>query len=269
MIVSGSPVTQKEYKLISQWLDARFYYSIGITFFFDQTQVSDTPWHLLRLYNSKLPDVLLGVAVLAVNGTCFWLPEETSEAGKLGIAILDLRPRRIMTTSFGRDLLHSSLTTSVQLLRKYDQWAMINSNRFPGANGRLARLSDIPCLVEYQYKYNEERFVEEISNWEILIAQEKVAVYEINGQIVSIVRFGIETNRIVTLGGTYTFPCYRRQGFAERVLEFAIDRIVSKGRIAHLIVDIDNYSAVELYLKMGFECVGGAYVGYPEYIQNK
>ena len=265
MIVKVSSVTQNEYQLISEWLDSRFYYSIGITFFFDQTQISNTQWRLLRLYDQKSPDVLLGVAVLVANGTCFWLPEETLEAGKLCTAILDLRPQRIMTTSFGRDLLHNSLISSVHLLREYDQWVMINNSRFPDANGRMARISDIPRLVEYQYKYNEERLVNEVSNWEMLVVQEKVAVYEVNDQIVSIVRFGIETNRIVTLGGTYTFPSYRRQGFAERVLEFAIDWIVSNGRIAYLIVDIDNCPAVELYLKMGFECVGGAYVGYPEY----
>ncbi len=151
-------------------------------------------------------------------------------------------------------------------MREYDQWVMVCAKRFPQAIGRLAIPSDIARLVEYQRQYNAERSVNEAPDWQALITQEKVAVFEADGQIVSVVRFGIETHRLVSIGGTYTFPAYRRQGFAERVLEFAVDRIVATGRTAHLIVDIDNRPAVALYQRMGFECVGSSYVGYLEYL---
>lgn len=266
MLIKNFPITEKEYKFISEWLDSHFYYSIGITFFLKKTQDNHSEWKLLRLYDSKSSNILLGVAVLVANGTCFWLPkEENLEARKLCTAILNLNPARIMTTSFGRDLLYGSLDYPISLTKEYNQWAMINSKRFPETNGRMATISDIPLLIEYQYKYNEERSVEDTPDWEVLITQEKIAVYEFNGQIVSIVRFGLQTNRIVTLGGTYTFPCYRCRGFAVRVLEFAIDWIVSRGRIAYLIVDIDNLPAVNLYSKMGFKHIGIHYTGYLQY----
>lgn len=265
IVVAGPLTSQNEYQLISQWLDSQFYHSLGITVFFEQMQTVDVQWHLLRLYNSKTPDVLLGVAVVFAGGTCFWLPAETSMARLLCPAILDFEPRRIVTTSIGRDLLRSAVVGQAHLVREYNQWIMVCTRRFPKASGRMARPSDITRLVEYQLQYNEERSVDETSDWEGLIAQEKVAVYEVDGQIVSIVRFGIETSRLVSIGGTYTFPDYRRQGFAESVIEFAVDRIVATGRTAHLIVDIDNTPAVELYRQMGFECVGSSYVCYPEY----
>ncbi|WP_410210095.1 GNAT family N-acetyltransferase [Aquirhabdus sp.] len=264
-IVTGPPADLREDQLISEWLDARFHHAIGATVFLAQTRAIDAEWNLLRLYDSKMPDAFLGVAVALAGGTCFWLPEDSSAAGALCPTILDLRPRRIVTTSIGRDLLRSKVVPRARLVREYDQWVMISAHRFPQASGRMATASDIARLVEYQHHYNEERSVDDAPDWEALVAQEKIAVFDADDQIVSVVRFGIETNRLISIGGTYTFPAYRRRGFAERVLEFAVNRIVTAGRTAHLIVDIDNEPAVALYRRMGFECVGSSYVGYLEY----
>lgn len=266
MVVTESPATQSEYQLISEWLESRFYHCIGVTAFLEQTKAIDAQWHLLRLYDPNRPDLLLGVAIVFAGSTCFWLPEEAAIAEELYSSILDFQPRRIVTTSIGRDVLHRVAVPRVHISREYDQWIMACTRRFPQANGRMANLSDITRLVEYQQQYNKERSVEEVSDWDVLIAHEKVAVYGVGGQIASIVRFGIETDRLVSIGGVYTFPAYRRQGFAECVVAFAVDRIVSTGRIAHLIVDIDNEAAVALYRQMGFECVGESYVGYPAYV---
>jgi len=266
VVVTGPPANRSEDQILSRWLDARFHHSIGATVFLDRTRAPDAQWRLLRLYDPKMPGALFGVAVALPGGTCFWVPEETAQAGALCPAILDLRPRRIMTTSVGRDLLRRAVTLQARLVREYDQWVMVCTRRFLQASGRLAILSDIARLVEYQRLYNEERSVDEAPDWEALIAQEMVAVQEADGQIVSVVRRGIETSRLISIGGTYTFPSYRRRSFAERVLEFAVDRIVAAGRTAHLVVDIDNGPAVALYRRMGFECVGSSYVGYPEYL---
>lgn len=264
-VVTGPPATLSEDQLISQWLDAQFHYSIGATVFLDRTLAPGAEWHLLRLYDPKVPDALFGVAVVLAGGSCFWLPGHASMAGALCPAILDLRPRRIVTTLNGRDRLRSAVVSRARLVREYDQWVMVCARRFPKASGRLAIQSDLPRLVEYQRRYNEERSVDEAPDWETTIAQKKIVVQEADGQIVSVVRCGLETSRLVTIGGTYTFPSHRRRGFAERALEFAVDRIASTGRAAHLIVDIDNNPAVALYRRMGFECVGASYVGYLDY----
>lgn len=264
-VVTGPPANRSEHQLISRWLDAQFHYSIGATVYLDRTRTPDAEWHLLRLYDPKVPDALFGVAVVLAGGTCFWLPGDASVAGALCPAILDLRPSRIVTTLIGRDLLRCAVVSRARLVREYDQWVMVCARRFPKASGRLAIQADIVRLVEYQRRYNEERTVDEAPDWETIVTQEKVAVHEADGQIVSVVRWGLETSRLITIGGTYTFPSYRRRGFAERVLEFAVDRIASTGRTAHLIVDIDNDPAVALYRRMRFECVGASYVGYLEY----
>ncbi|NIE96423.1 GNAT family N-acetyltransferase [Acinetobacter sp. Tr-809] len=264
-IIRGSFTSQSERQLISQWLDARFYHSLGITVFLDRTQVIDVQWQLLRLYDSNEAKALLGIALVLAGRACFWLPEESSSAGLLCSEMLKLQPCRVVTTLFGRDILRSMMGHPMSLLREYDQWVMVCTRLFPQASGRLAITSDIPRLIEYQHLYNHERSVDEIADWEALIQQAKIAVHEVDGQIVSIVRFGLETHRLVSIGGTYTFPAYRRQGYAERVLGFAVNQIVESGRTAYLVVDTDNIPAIELYRQMGFECVGPSYVGYLAY----
>ncbi|MCU7697884.1 GNAT family N-acetyltransferase [Acinetobacter sp. AYS6] len=262
MIIKGPPTSSEEYQLIFQWLDDRFYYSIGAMAFLAQTQATNAEWQLLRLYDSQNAKQLLGVAVIVAGGTCFWVPS----GALLCTSILELQPRRIVTTAIGRDLLHAEIKQKARILREYDQWIMVCSRQFSEAQGRLAELSDIARLNEYQHQYNKERSVNETPDWESLIQQEKIIVLEADQQIISIVRLGIETDRLVSIGGTYTFPAYRRKGFAERILKFAVNRIVATGRIAHLIVDVDNTPAVTLYRQMGFECVESSYIAYPEYL---
>ncbi len=266
MIIKGPPTSSEEYQLIFQWLDDRFYYSIGAIAFLDQTQATNTEWQLLRLYDSQNTKQLLGVAVIVTGGTCFWVPSEASSGALLCTSILELQPRRIVTTAIGRDLLHAEIKQKGRILREYDQWIMVCSRQFSEVQGRLAELSDIARLKEYQHQYNNERSVNETPDWESLIQQERIIVLEADQQIVSIVRLGIETDRLVSIGGTYTFPAYRRKGFAERVLKFAVNRIIETGRIAHLIVDIDNTPAVTLYRQMCFESVESSYIAYPEYL---
>ncbi|MGE8598761.1 MAG: GNAT family N-acetyltransferase [Acinetobacter calcoaceticus] len=267
MIIKGPPASSEQQQHIFQWLEERSNYSIGAMAFLNQTQATNAEWQLLRLYHPHNAEQLLGVAVILAGGTCFWVPSKTSSSGSLlCTSILQLQPRRIVTTAIGRDLLHAEIKQKGRILREYDQWIMICSRQFSQAQGRLAELSDIARLNEYQHQYNKERSVNETPDWVSLIQQEKIIVLEADQQIVSVVRLGIETDRLISIGGTYTFPAYRRKGFAERVLQFAVNRIVATGRIAHLIVDVDNTPAVTLYRQMGFECIESSYIGYPEYL---
>ena len=265
-IVTKAISDEQEYQRVSQWLDSQFYFSLGATVFLEQTLIHGSQWQLLRVYDSQQLHTLLGVAVLLKGGTCFWVIQDLLVASNICAAMLDYKPRRIVTNGLGRKILNDLIEGKGCILRAYDQWIMICEQRFPKSKGRLATLSDIAKLIEYQQLYNAERIVDELSDWKALIAQERIAVHEVNGEITSIVRLGIETTRLVSIGGTYTFPTFRRKGYAEKVIEYAVNRIVASGCIAHLVVDIDNKPAVELYRKMGFECVGESYVGYPQYL---
>lgn len=64
--------------------------------------------------------------------------------------------------------------TKGRILREYDQWIMVCSGQFSEAQGRLAELSDIARLDEYQHLYNKERSVNETPDWVSLIQQQKL-----------------------------------------------------------------------------------------------
>lgn len=51
---------------------------------------------------------------------------------------------------------------------------MVCSRQFSEAQGRLAELSDIARLDEYQHQYNKERSVNETPDWASLIQQQKL-----------------------------------------------------------------------------------------------
>lgn len=59
-------------------------------------------------------------------------------------------------------------------MREYDQWIMVCSRQFSEAQGRLAEISDIARLNEYQHQYNNERSVNETPDWVSLIQQQKL-----------------------------------------------------------------------------------------------
>lgn len=174
MIIKGPPTSSEEYQLIFQWLDERSNYSIGAMAFLAQTQATNAEWQLLRLYDSQNAKLLLGVAVIVAGGTCFWVPSEASSRSLLCTSILQLQPRRIVTTAIGRDLLHAEIKQKARILREYDQWIMVCSRQFSEAQGRLAELSDIARLNEYQHQYNKERSVNETPDWASLIQQQKL-----------------------------------------------------------------------------------------------
>lgn len=71
MIIKGPPTSSEEYQIIFHWLEERSNYSIGAMAFLAQTQATNAEWQLLRLYNSKNAEQLLGVAVIVAGGTCF------------------------------------------------------------------------------------------------------------------------------------------------------------------------------------------------------
>lgn len=54
---------------------------------------------------------------------------------------------------------------------------------------------------------------------------------EADQQIVSIVRLGIETARLVSIGGTYTFPAYRRKVLLNASYNLQLTRLLQRDEL--------------------------------------
>ncbi len=86
--------------------------------------------------------------------------------------------------------------------------------------GRCAQPRDKAALQAYAAAYLAERGSGSLDYpWDQCIQQRRVAVLEHEGQIVAVVRRG-ETVRCAIVVAPFTFPQFRRQGFARRLLAF-------------------------------------------------
>jgi len=55
-----------------------------------------------------------------------------------------------------------------------------------------------------------------------------------------------ETRNYACIGGTFTFTKYRRQGLAAKLIGFLINELLQERPAIHLIVDDDNFAAINL-----------------------
>jgi predicted GNAT family acetyltransferase len=128
--------------------------------------------------------------------------------------------------------------------------------------GRWARLEDVAGLREYQAAYNEERGTQTDRDWPAAIGRRGVAVVERAGRIASVLCRSGETRRVACIGGTYTFPDFRRCGLASRLTAFMVGDLLGEHDAVQLVVDDDNVAAIALYRGIGFETIGGCYMAY-------
>jgi predicted GNAT family acetyltransferase len=97
--------------------------------------------------------------------------------------------------------------------------------------------------------------------WDTWIQQRRIAVLEQDGQLVSVVRRG-ETINCAIVVAPFTFPQFRRQGFARRLLAFFTQEMLQEFPAVKLWVDQDNTAAIALYRSLNYRWVGACYTGY-------
>ncbi len=117
---------------------------------------------------------------------------------------------------------------------------------------RLARDGDEPILNRWRKLYNQERgilFDADVDAW---IESRNVYVHENNGAIVALAKFDLILPTTVEIGGVFTFPEYRKQGFGAELVDDLAARIRQMGKTPLLQVDADNDPALALYKKMNW-----------------
>ena len=124
------------------------------------------------------------------------------------------------------------------------------------ARVRKARDGDEPVLNRWRKMYKEERgilFDADVDAW---IESGKVYVCEHANQIVAVAKFDLELATMVEIGGVYTFPEFRRQGFGRELVSDLACRIRTDKKTPVLQVDVDNESALRIYQSAGWSVMG-------------
>ena len=117
---------------------------------------------------------------------------------------------------------------------------------------RLARDGDEPVLNRWRKLYSQERgilFDADVNAW---IESRNVCIHEHNGEVVALAKFDLALATTVEIGGVFTFPEYRKQGFGGELVFDMAGRIRQMGKKPVLQVDAENDSALTLYQKMNW-----------------
>lgn len=173
-------------------------------------------------------------------------------------------PCKIQTSSQVKRWLRPSLLRHYSLEREYNSLVMVCTQSLQGGAGRWALPRDKPTLQAYADAYLAERGTGNSNqNWDDLIQQKRIAVLEHQEQLVAVVKWGTALRHVIVTG-VFTFPQFRRQGFARRLMSFLIYELLQEASYpaVKLWVDDDNFNAIALYKSLGFQEVGDFYSGY-------
>jgi ribosomal protein S18 acetylase RimI-like enzyme len=121
---------------------------------------------------------------------------------------------------------------------------------------RLAKESDIPMLNRWRKLYKEERGIPFDADVDAAIQSQKVFVCQHEEQVVAVAKLDLELNNLVEIGGVYTFPEFRQQGFGTRIVCDLAARIRQSSKIPTLQVDRENTAALHLYHQQGWTSIG-------------
>jgi GNAT superfamily N-acetyltransferase len=171
-------------------------------------------------------------------------------------------PQRVATSSQGKDWLRPLLLQHYSLESEHNPPVMLCTQVPSGGDGRWALPQDKPVLQAYAEVYRAERGSGSLTqNWDDLIQRKQVAVLEHEEQIVSVVKRGSTIHHAIVVG-IFTFPQFRKRGFARRLLAFFTQEMLKEYSAVKLWVDEDNVGAIALYHALGFQQIGSCYTGY-------
>ena len=131
--------------------------------------------------------------------------------------------------------------------------------------------NELEDLLAIQKKYVTEEvapFGKEVSDTEISMGLRQILKNQIclalstDGELVAKANTNAIGMNWVQLGGIYTHPLYRRNGYAWQLISAICRRTVKAGKNAALFVKDINVPAMELYKKLGFSNSGHYTIAY-------
>jgi GNAT superfamily N-acetyltransferase len=121
---------------------------------------------------------------------------------------------------------------------------------------RLARDADVPVLNRWRRLYKEERGILFDADMDAWVEGKRVFVYEVDQQVVAVAKVDLELAQLSEIGGVFTFPEFRKQGFGGRIVRDIAARIRQTGKVPTLQVDEQNVPALNLYQAAGWQTMG-------------
>ncbi len=129
----------------------------------------------------------------------------------------------------------------------------------PGPSARAARPEDLPFLLKLNRAFQLEYFgrftdaEEEMGRMALeRMADSGITVAELEGRIVAKAEILVRTGRMAAVGGVYTRPGQRGQGFSGACMSLLCEQVLRKREAVCLNVAVKNLPALRLYRGLGF-----------------
>lgn len=260
--------SHSEIQVASDWLANNYYQTPDLELALNYLlhhQIVPHKRGLLAIAHTKSTNLndIKGIVMMKPGNNLLLESSNCSTAEYLfAIATASCCPKRVFTSSRVKEWIRPILLKHYSLEREYDQLVMICTKPPIGGEGRWALPQDKEALESYASAYLAERGSGSLNhNWDNLIQQRLIAVIEHDGHVVSVVRYS-STKHNAFIIAPFTFPKFRRQGFAQKLLAFFASELLKEYPSVKLWVDEDNVAATTLYCSLGFKQVGRCYTGY-------
>ncbi len=258
--IALTPVTPQNKAQALAWLSENAKLVLGSELLLRQIPTPSGANSLIAWVDSKV----VGVSVWFPRSVWFLQATDAAVAHELCGPVLRDAPKKLFCPMPVWSWLSDEVQRTRRLVRHHRALAMSCAGERIEPQGRWARLEDLERLRTYREQYDAERQIRGRLDTARDIHLRRVAVVEHDGQIVSVLRYGGDTARYSCIGGTYTFPEWRGRGFARRLVAFMVRALAARGKVAHLIVDDDNTSALAVYEAAGFDTLGEVFIAYLE-----
>ena len=112
-----------------------------------------------------------------------------------------------------------------------------------------SKLAVLLSLQKNRPRGKQEKYVD-------LIGRQPIYGVFVNGKLVSYAGSFIQLPQVWMIGGVYTHPKHRSKGYATLATSAVTEEALKNTEAAALFVRSDNYSAIKVYKKIGYEKIG-------------
>ena len=170
---------------------------------------------------------------------------------------------RVMSERIASDAFWNGLGCPTPVLN-HAQWVMhIDQNPTgetlnirPGNKELLPQLIESTALMRLEDEGTDPR-IEDFSLWqqtiEILVAQRRVWVGMVKGEIGFVIEIGTRCQNGAQIGSTYVPPHLRGRGLSTLGMRAIVQRMLADCKVVSLLVKEDNLPAIKCYEKVGFQ----------------
>ncbi len=254
--IVASP-TSETLDQVADWLSLRCHENLGAEILLRGRGTRP----ISRVAVARRGPAFAGVSVLSSSGGWYLEAADPETVATLVEQMETTAPMRFTTVADVRDWAQPVVERRWDVPRRHRLLAMTSSH-VAGGQGRWATADDIETLERYQALYNAERRTATQPDWTDVLARRQVAVLEDQGRIVAVVRRSGETARYACIGGTFTFPEFRKHGYGRKLTAFMVEQLLVECPRVHCIVDDDNHPALALYRSLEFFEIGECFIDY-------